>query len=146
MAKVVDPRFAKTGEYKDVIKTIESKGKCPFCPDNFKYHKEPILKEGKDWFITRNSWPYKGAAHHFIVISRTHKEQLDKLKPADWAEISSLIDWAVKKYKITGGAMAMRFGETTFTGATVCHLHAHLIVPEIDSKTGTAKTVNFPIG
>ena len=46
----------------------------------------------------------------------------------------------LKKYNIKGGVLALRFGDTAYTGATVCHLHFHLIVPK------KSQTVNFPIG
>jgi len=144
--KVVDSRFAKSAEYGDVIKTIETKGECPFCPDNFIYHKEPILKREGGWFLTRNSWPYANARHHFLVICETHKEKLDELTDKDWQSLAFLFKWAISEYQIEGGGLAMRFGETTYTGATVCHLHAHLIVPELNTKTGMAETVQFPIG
>src|SRR5690348_14472676 len=111
--KVVDPRFAKSGEYKEVINTIAAKGKCPFCPDNFRYHKEPILKEEGDWLITKNSWPYKNSQHHFIVICKTHKELLPEVTVDDWVAISSLMNWAIKEFNLKGGGIAMRFGETT---------------------------------
>ena len=52
--------------------------------------------------------------------------------------------WAVQKFELKGGALAMRFGETTYTGASVCHIHAHLIVPK--TEKGKALTVEFPIG
>jgi diadenosine tetraphosphate (Ap4A) HIT family hydrolase len=140
--KVVDIRFAKKrGGYRNVIAEIEKEGKCPFCPDNFKYHKKhPILKKYGDWFITKNNWPYKNIEFHFVIISRQHKEKISELSGNDTKEILFLAQWVVKKYKIKGGAVAMRFGETDYTGATVCHLHAHLIVPK------KRKTVNFPIG
>lgn len=138
--KVVDPRFAKEKDYRDVLKTIETKEKCPFCPDNFQYHKHPVLKKYGKWFITKISWPYENNKFHFIIIREKHRENVSELTASDMGDILFLAKWAVNKFKIKGGAIAMRFGETSYTGATVCHLHAHLIVP----KKG--KTVNFPIG
>jgi diadenosine tetraphosphate (Ap4A) HIT family hydrolase len=138
--KVVDPRYARKGEYKDVIETIDKEGKCPFCPDNFKYHKHPVLKRHGKWFLTKISWPYKNNKFHFIIIGEKHRENISELTANDMNNILLLVKWAVNKFKIRGGAIAMRFGETSYTGATVCHIHAHLIVP----KKG--KTVNFPIG
>ncbi|MBI4692285.1 MAG: HIT domain-containing protein [Candidatus Terrybacteria bacterium] len=139
--KVVDIRFAiKRDGYREVIAEIEKKGKCPFCPDNFKYHKHPVLKKQGDWFITQISWPYKNNNFHFIIISKRHKEKISELLSNDMKNILSLAQWVAKKYKIKGGAIAMRFGKTDYTGATVCHLHAHLIAPKL------GKTVNFPIG
>lgn len=138
--KVVDPRFAKSEEYKGVIETIASEGKCPFCADNFKYHKNPILKKSKKWFITKCSWPYENTQRHFLIIGYEHKEKLSQMGENDWKEVGLLADWATSKFKLEGGALALRFGDTDYTGATVCHLHFHLITPQ------KSKTVNFPIG
>ncbi len=138
--RVVNPRFAKTAEYRKVIKSIEVEGKCPFCPENFKYHKHPILKRNRGWFITRCSWPYKNTDYHFLIISEKHRESLSFLASTDLFPVYRLANWAKIKFGIKGGALTVRFGDTDFTGATVCHLHFHLIVP----KRG--KTVNFPVG
>lgn len=145
--KVVDSRFARgRGDYARIIRAIEKEGRCPFCPDNFKYHRKPILKRRASWFITEASWPYKNAARHFIILGTRHIERFEKIAVSDWRAIMFLASWAIRRFKIRGGGLAMRFGETRFTGATVCHIHAHLIVPELNRKTKTAKTVLFPIG
>ena len=139
--KVVDPRFAKDEGYSRVISDIKQKGKCPFCHDDFKYHKERIIHSIGSWFITKNSWPYESSLHHFIILNdKEDKETVEELVDEDMLMIFKLIKWAVKEFDIPGGGMAMRFGETDYTGATVCHIHFHLIVP----KKG--ETVNFPIG
>lgn len=144
-SKVVNPRFAKDKEYRRVIDSIDKIGHCPFCPENFKYHKKPILKTLNGWVITENSWPYKNAEKHFLLIAIKHKETLDDLTAKDLGAILELSQWAVRKYRLQGGALALRFGKTDFTGATVSHLHAHLIYPSLQ-KGGKTKTVSFPIG
>lgn len=146
MKKVVNKTYAKgKGEYEKVISSIEKKGKCPFCPDNFKYHKEPILQKENSWFLTKNSWPYKNTEHHLLIIGEEHKENFDELNDIDFKSVKKLTAWALKKFKIKGGALTIRFGDTDHTGATVCHLHFHLISPKLD-KNKKAKTVYFPIG
>ena len=145
MKKVVDLKYAKSKEYKKTLETIKETAKCPFCKENFKYHKKKILKTCKNWFITESSWPYKNAEFHFLIISEKHKEEFSDLKVSDFKTVSDLVNWAIKKYKIKGGALTLRFGDTQYTGATVCHLHFHFIVPELD-KNKEAKVVNFPIG
>ena len=137
---------ARKGEYKEVIEKIAKTGKCPFCRENFKYHKKPIFKRKRDWFLTEVSWPYKNAKCHLMILGEKHRENLSELKKEDFAAVSYLANWAIKKYKIKGGALAIRFGNTNFTGASVAHLHFHLISPEINKKTKRAKIVNFPIG
>ena len=144
--KFVNLNNARKGEYKKVIAKIASTGKCPFCKENFKYHKKPILKQKDDWLLTEASWPYKNTRCHLMILGEKHRENLPELKKEDFGAISYLAKWAIKKYKIRGGALAARFGDTDFTGASVAHLHFHLISPERNQKTKKTKTVNFPIG
>ncbi len=143
-SKLVDARFAKGGRYRKIIHEIEKVGVCPFCPKHFAWHTKPILKQSGDWLITENFNPYANAKHHFVIIKKAHREQFSDLGARDWRALSALVRWAVKKFKIKGGGIAMRFGDTAYTGATVCHLHAHLIVP--GAGNGKAKPVVFPIG
>lgn len=145
--KVVDPHHAQRDpDYHQVINQIAAEGKCPFCPENFRYHREPILLEEGGWLLTRSSWPYPGTEHHFLLIARAHHEHLAELTAEDWQAIGSLVGWAEGEFQLPGGAVMMRFGATERTGATVCHLHAHLIVPQINQETKRANVVHFPIG
>lgn len=144
-SSLVDPRNARTKEYKRVMSEIVAKGVCPFCPKTFKWHTKPILKRDRQWFITENFTPYPNAQYHFIVISKQHKENLSELSVEDLCSILNLMNWTTKKFKIKGGGITMRFGDTLYTGATVKHLHAHLIVPIV--KAGKPPLpVYFPIG
>jgi len=144
--KFVNLKNAREGEYRKVIEKIVKTGKCPFCKEYFKYHKKPIFKKRGGWFLTDNSWPYKNAQCHLIIIGEKHKENFLELKKKDLIEVSYLINWAIKRFKIKGGSLAMRFGNTNFTGASVSHIHFHIISPKINKKTGRAMKVNFPIG
>lgn len=148
MKKVIDKTYAKSKSYKKELEDIEKKGECPFCEKNFKYYKTKIiaLKQYNGWFIAKSNWPYKNSLHHFMIVSKKHKEQFFELNKEDLETVKYLTNWAIKKFKIKGGALTIRFGDTKFTGATVCHLHFHLIYPQKNKKTGRAKVVNFPIG
>ena len=146
MKKVVNKRFAiGKGEYEKVIDSIEKSELCPFCPENFKYHKKGIIKDYGNWFLTENSWPYKNTKYHFIIICKNHKENFSDLSVEDFTDVRKLVNFAIKEYEIKGGALTLRFGDTNYTGATVCHLHFHLICPELDQSL-KSMTVNFPIG
>ena len=137
---------ARKGEYKKVIENIARTGQCPFCPENFKYHKKPIYKTKGNWFLTNNSWPYKNTSQHLVIIGKKHKEKFEELTNKDFAEVSLLTSWAIKNFKIKGGSLNMRFGDTRFTGASVAHLHFHIISPKLNKKTQRAKVVDFHIG
>lgn len=139
-------QFARTNDYKKILEDIISTAKCPFCPDNFKYHKKPILKKYNGWLATENSWPYPGTKRHFIIISIKHKNKFSDLSAKDFKTVQYLVNWLIKKYKITGGGFTLRFGDQKYTGATVSHLHFHLIQPQLKQKTKKAKTIWFAIG
>ncbi len=139
----VDPRYAKTEQYKRDMEEIVSEGVCPLCPP-LKWHTKPILLDDGRWFITENSHPYHAAQHHLLIISHQHIELLSDLTPDDLKSVLDLSNWATNELDIRGGGLTMRFGETLFTGATVKHLHAHLIVPKVEGNA--ASPVYFPIG
>ncbi|MDD2913314.1 MAG: HIT domain-containing protein [Candidatus Pacebacteria bacterium] len=144
--KFVNLQNARKGEYKKVIEEIVSTGKCPFCKENFKYHKKPIFKKKNNWFLTDNSWPYKNSKHHFLLIGEEHKENLFELTKKDLQSIFFLINFAVKKWKIKGGGLIVRFGDTKFTGGSVSHIHFHLLSPNVNQKTKKSKKIAFTIG
>lgn len=139
-------RFAKRKDYLQTLEKIIKTNKCPFCPANFKYHKKPILKKYQGWLATPNSWPYKNTKYHFVLIPEKHKVNFSDLNEKDFKAVQFLVNWLIKKYKIKGGGLTLRFGNQNYTGATVRHLHFQILVPQIKSKSKIAKTVNFPIG
>ncbi len=140
--RIINPRFAKSKRYANVLREAIGENVCPLC--DMKWHTNPILKTENGWLITKSFQPYKNTRHHFIVVSKEHHEHLSQLTHADWRAIGNLVTWASRKFKIKGGGFAMRFGDTAHTGATVLHLHAHLIVPR--TQNGKAKPVWFPFG
>ena len=142
--KFIDARYAKSRMYKDVLADVKKAAVCPFCPETFKWHTNPILKTRGNWLITESFQPYKNTNHHFLIIGKKHKEHIRELTATDWKEIVWLTTWAAKKYSLQGGGLAMRFGDTAHTGASVSHLHAHLIVPKM--KNSRAVPVWFPFG
>ena len=121
--------------YGDVIRKIKADGICPFCPAHIRrYHKKPIIKTGRHWVLTENMYPYKGAKHHLLFVHKKHIERFSEISPAAWKELSALITFVAAKRKIKGGALLMRFGKTAYTGASVAHLHANVISPDIRKK------------
>lgn len=135
----VNPNNSSRGggyeKYKDVIDGISKDGACPFCPENLtRYHKNPILKDGKYWLLTDNMYPYKGAKHHILLIHKSHIEDTDEIEKGAWTELFEIIQSEIKNRNIGGGTFYVRFGNTAYTGASVSHLHANLISPDIDGE------------
>ncbi len=121
--------------YKNVIQKIRKDGVCPFCPKNLtRYHKKPIIKTGRFWLLTENMYPYKGAKHHLLLIHKKHIGTIADVSAQAWSELLEFTQVETKKRAIGGGTFYIRFGDTVYTGASVTHLHANLIAPDIQQK------------
>ncbi len=119
--------------YGNVIAKIQEDGVCPFCPEHLlKYHKNPILLDKKFWLATENMYPYKNTQHHLLLIHKKHIEHVKEISPEAWTELNAVAHELFDTYKIAGGSFLMRFGETLYTGASVTHLHAHIVVANPD--------------
>ena len=142
-SSLVDPRNARADGYRQEIEEAIAEKACPLCPP-MKWHPNPILHRLEGWFITANSHPYDNTEHHLLMIAERHIEQLSDLSTTDLGSILNLSNWATKEFNIRGGGITMRFGDTLYTGATIKHLHAHLIVPKVEDNQ--VSPVYFPIG
>ena len=127
---------SRTPEQKALMERILADGVCPFCAEHFrKYHPKPILKETEYWFFTENMDPYKGTKYHFIFVYKpAHISTPAELPPAALVDLFDLINGAIAEYKMPGGSFFMRFGETRFTGSSVTHLHAQLLMGDADAE------------
>lgn len=126
-------KHVRVDEQRGVMEQIVKDGVCPFCMENFtRYHKKPILRDGKHWVLTANQWPYKNTKHHLLAVAKKHIETLAEITPAAAGELLEYLQWAEKEYGIAGGSFFMRFGIPQWTGATVSHLHAQLVVGDHD--------------
>lgn len=135
---------ARNNEQRRVMEEIEDNQECPFCPDALhKYHKQPILRQGEHWTLTPNQWPYDNTRVHLLAIAAYHAETIQELRPGSFDELQDHFAWAEQEFKIAAGGLAMRFGDTRKSGATVQHLHSHLIVPNDDIPQG--EKVRFKI-
>lgn len=112
----------------DRMKECERLGICPFCWENLaKWHDAPILEKGDFWVITANDHPYAGAKYHYLAIYKEHVDSINWTDPAAYRELFLFFDFFCKKDGMKGASILMRFGDMSYTGATLSHLHAHLI-------------------
>ena len=132
--ELLNLKNTRTPEQQALMQKIIKDGVCPFCAKNFKkYHPKPILKETDYWFFTENMSPYTGTKHHFILVyKKKHITKFEEISPKAMTDLLTVLKWAVKKYKFLGGAFFMRFGDTKYTGSSVAHLHAHLLMGDQD--------------
>jgi len=123
------------GIYGNVISQVQKDGVCPFCPESLaKYHKNPILKEGKFWLLTDNLYPYEGSKYHELLIHKAHITTFAEISKEAWDELNEFINYFTGEHAIPGGTFIMRFGDTRYTGASVAHLHANFVSPDGENK------------
>lgn len=86
-------------------------------------------------------YPYKPSKHHRLIIHKGHISHIGELSAGAWAELLTILKEEAERLGITGGTVIMRFGDTKYTGASVTHLHAHLVQsdpndPSYDTRNG----------
>ena len=138
--KYIQMTAVRREDQKKVMEEIEKQGHCPFCIENLnKYHKNPILKEGKYWLLTENQWPYEKIKHQLLAIYKTHIEHIKEMEPEAGKELIELFGEETEKRKIDGGGIAIRFGKSPHGnyGSSVLHIHAHLIEPDLEALDET---------
>ena len=130
------------------MEEIAKNGHCPFCSENLtKYHKKPIIKEGKFWLLTENQWPYDKTKVQILAIYKTHIEHITQMDPNAAAELFEMFKEEAEKRHVQGGGVAMRFGTSPDGnyGSSVMHLHAHLIEPDLKALKSD-ETFKFKFG
>jgi ATP adenylyltransferase len=141
----IDLKNARYDDQRKVMKKILDANHCPFCLENLrKYHKQPIMIEGKYWIVTPNQWPYAHTKVHMLMIYKEHAETLDQIPSGAGDELIQLSTQLCEKYQVEGGGLAMRFGDTRYSAGSVKHLHLQFIVPDLSSPN--FKPVKVKIG
>jgi diadenosine tetraphosphate (Ap4A) HIT family hydrolase len=135
MNAYVNLNNARNEDQRKVMQEIAQNDHCPFCIENLaKYHKNPIIKEGKFWRLTDNQWPYKKVKHQLLAIYKTHIEHIKDMDPMAGSELMEMFKEEAVKRNIVGGGIAIRFGtnpEFGDYGSTVAHIHAHMFEPDL---------------
>lgn len=125
------------------MEELKIKGECHFCGDAPKKHTAPIIYENPHWFVTANDFPYKGSVHHYLIVSRQHVTQVDHLSVESWLELPNAIKWLKNHLGVDGFSIFVRSGKMSVTGATLDHVHWHLIVGEEKSDKTEWLTVTL---
>ena len=143
----VNLKNARNDEQRRVMEMIQSKNICPFCEGQEQNAElEPIIQETEFWHLRKNRWPYPNTRVHLLAISRIHTETLADLSPSSFADLLTIFQKVEKDFAVSGGALALRFGEPSENGGTVRHLHVHFIVALQGLSVPEYQTVRFKVG
>lgn len=107
------------------MERLDRLGLCVFCPNGLPIGTRLIYRS-PSWVVVPNRWPYPDTREHLLVVSRRHVTDVRQL------QANELIDLGVVLGLVApdgGYELRVRSGDMGVTGATVAHLHWHVIVP-----------------
>jgi ATP adenylyltransferase len=119
---------ARTEDQRAHMEDLEARRICVFCPEHVaEYHREPVEWSGEFFYVTKNDYPYAGAAAHYLIVPHRHVTSFDELPDTAGAEL-----WAIKRRlreQLAPLAVATveRSGDMRFNGGSVAHLHTHFV-------------------
>ena len=133
---------ARRADQRRYMEELEAAGVCVFCPEHVAaHHREPVEHSGEHWYVTKNDYPYEGAAAHYLIVSQLHVMSFDELPNEAGAEL-----WAIKralKARLEPVSLATveRSGNMLYNGGSVAHLHIHLVA----LNAAPSATVHFRV-
>jgi diadenosine tetraphosphate (Ap4A) HIT family hydrolase len=146
MSKFLNKNNARNEDQANRMNLADKENICPFCKDGLiKIHRLPIEKETENFFTTKTAFPYDGAKHQYLIISKSHITEVSEIKGGDWIEIWELFNWVLKETKITGGAMFWRFGDMKKNGSSIAHFHIQVLSGTEDEDLSEEKRESIKV-
>lgn len=109
---------------------LEAAGRCVFCDLD-----QEILYESEHWTVTPNEFPYPGTRLHLLLVPHEHVTDLLDLSPPAQQDFWPTLAWVRTHYTLTFYGLGVRCGDCARTGATITHVHAHVIVGDVEDPT-----------
>jgi ATP adenylyltransferase len=120
---------ARTPEQLAEMRQLDAAGICLFCPEHLASHpRQQVLASTRHWTVTANEFPYEGTSLHLLLVPHQHAASLldlpEEVRADFWAALAAVVD----KYQLSYYGLGVRNGDCRFTGATIEHVHAHVLV------------------
>lgn len=123
---------ARRADQREDMEDIAERDICFMCPAHiaeFYEQRSGLIEEGEHSYLVYNGYPYENTDYHLMAIPKEHTTRLGELDGEFLLEALDFFQRWEQEHEITGGAIAMRFGDPAETGATAHHAHIHFIVP-----------------
>jgi len=121
-------------QYLNMLERYQS-GICVFCDPLGP--KNRVIREIAGWRMWENPFPSPGSAIHLVLASVRHISTETLPSAKDFVAIGELFEWTKLQYgkeQLIGGGVLMRFGSPEYNAGTVLHLHANIIIPNLESE------------
>jgi ATP adenylyltransferase len=127
----------RTEEQLAEMRRLEAAGTCLFCPEALREHaRQRVVLETPHWAVTPNAFPYAGTRLHLLVVPRQHVNDMLDLDDAALADFWDVLRTVRMRFGLGHYGLGVRNGNCSFTGATIAHVHAHVLVgdPELEPE------------
>jgi diadenosine tetraphosphate (Ap4A) HIT family hydrolase len=134
----------RTAEQLAEMERLEAAGICLFCPDSLREHaKQRVIFSTEHWAVTPNAFPYAGTRLHFLVVPSQHVNDMLDLDEASLADFWTALRWIRREFGLGHYGLGVRNGNCSFTGATIAHVHAHVLVGDPDADPEVPVRMKF---
>jgi diadenosine tetraphosphate (Ap4A) HIT family hydrolase len=117
------------------MQRLEDAGICLFCPDGLRGHsRNAVVHRTAHWSVTPNAFPYPGTRLHLLLVPHQHAGDLLDLDPDARADFWTTLAWVRDSYGLSYYGLGVRNGDCRYTGATITHVHAHVLVGDPDTQ------------
>jgi ATP adenylyltransferase len=122
---------ARTAEQLAEMRRLDAEGICLFCPEGLARHaRQQVLFRTRHWTATPNEFPYQGTRLHLLLVPDQHANDLldlaEEVRHDFWAALAAVAE----KHQLSYYGLGVRNGDCRLTGATIRHVHAHVLVGE----------------
>lgn len=123
----------RTEEQLAEMRRLEAAGTCLFCPESLREHaRQRVVFENRHWAVTPNEFPYPGTRLHLLLVPRRHVNDMLDLDEEALASFWTALRRVREQYGLDHYGLGVRNGNCSFTGATIAHVHAHVLVGDRD--------------
>jgi len=130
----------RTAQQRAEMARLEAAGICLFCPEQLARHpRQRILLSTQHWTATPNEYPYAGTSQHLLLIPHQHASNLlelsDEVRADFWVALAAVAEANELRYY----GLGVRNGDCRLTGATIEHVHAHVLVGSDDENAAPVR-------
>jgi diadenosine tetraphosphate (Ap4A) HIT family hydrolase len=119
----------RTPEQLADMRRLEAAGICIFCPEHLAADPDQrVVHRTAHWTVTPNEFPYPGTRLHLLLVPHRHVTDVLDLPPEAQADLFAALGWVRDAHGLAGYGLGVRCGDPASTGATIAHVHLHVIV------------------
>jgi diadenosine tetraphosphate (Ap4A) HIT family hydrolase len=121
----------RTEEQLAQMQELEAAGVCLFCPEHLPNFR-PVVHRTALWTVTTNRFPYRETRLHYLLLPDEHVTDLVDLSPAAQQDFWVALGWLREHHAMGHYGLAVRNGDSAYTGGTIRHLHVHVLQGDVE--------------